>query len=71
MRPTSLVCPACRVSPGRVGFLFAIVGAEMMPLDEAPANISWPLKCRSCGYQDPFGYVANPVPAICREIPHI
>lgn len=57
MRP----CPACRLRK-RAGFMYAIVGAEKMPVEDAPTEISWPLICMTCGYQDETGYVANPLP---------
>ena len=30
----------------------AIVGAVQMDPEDAPKGVSWPTKCRSCGYED-------------------
>lgn len=56
-------CPACRLR-GLPGFMKARVGATTMQIDDAPANISWPLVCGFCGYADDFGFTANPLPAL-------
>lgn len=54
-------CPSCR-RRRLPGFMVAIVGAQRMPIEDAPEHISWPLICSYCGYQDEFAFVANPVP---------
>lgn len=62
-QPTARCCPRCRLAR-RAGFMAARVGALIVPLDEAQPHISWPLVCLTCGYEDEFGLVANPVPAL-------
>jgi hypothetical protein len=49
--------------------MYAIVGAQKMPIADAPREISWPLICTFCGYQDEFGFAANPLPAAIRSQP--
>lgn len=60
--PSAMKCPACRLAR-HPGFMLARVGALKMPIEDAPAQISWPLACSFCGYEDEFGLVANPLPA--------
>ncbi len=56
-------CPACRIRRWP-GLMIAIVGAQRMDIEDAPEHISWPLICVYCGHQEPFGFVANPLPAL-------
>lgn len=59
----SEICPACRTRK-QAGFLYAIVGAQIINPSDAPPLISWPRICKACGYQDELGPPANPMPAI-------
>lgn len=58
-------CPACRLRR-KPGFMLARVGALKVPIEDAPTQISWPLVCSFCGYEDEFGLVANPLPVVTR-----
>ena len=61
----SEACPACRLR-GLAGFLYAVVGANKVPPEEAPGGHHWPRICMSCGYQDD----GNRIPQSPHHCPH-